>query len=184
MWFTEDPWVPMLACGLVGLLFIARWASSKRVLSLVLALGAFLAGGLIYVVEQAIVTPAEEVERLTTQLCWEFQRKDPKVVDHFSATAPELGLMCRLGLKTIDIADDLRLTDFQTEVSNEGSRIVCHFRANATLKVAMAGNVGRQPARLKLTWAKEPDGWKIVKVQRLHPIKDEELEVLAPTSGL
>ena len=82
----------------------------------------------------------------------------------------------RRRLRPVD--DDLRLTDFQTRVTNQESRAVTHFRANATLRVQNFGSVGRQPARIELTWAKEGPDWKIIALRRLNPVKDEEMDVL------
>ncbi|MBI1346613.1 hypothetical protein GC163_10025 [bacterium] len=182
MWFTEDPWPPMVLLGVGAMLFLAWWLSSKRVLHLGLAIAALLLAGGVYVLEQAIVTPAEVVEGLVVQLCDEFQRKDPLTLTHFSAQAPELTAMCLAAMSLVEVDNDLRLTDFQSTVTNDGSRVVCHFRANATISVAGYGKVGRQPARFELTWIKEGDTWKITKIRRLHPLKDEELGVLDHTA--
>lgn len=183
MWFTEDPWPPMLACGLGALLAVAFWSSSRRAVHLLVALGLLLFGGVLYLVEQAIVTPGEQVEAQVVQLCDQFRRKDPATLDHFSATAPELKLMCQAAMALVEIDDDLRLTDFQTRLTNADSRAVCHFRANAGLSVLGHGKVGRQPGRFELTWAKEPKGWKIIGVKRLNPIRDEEMPLMERSAG-
>jgi hypothetical protein len=179
MWFTEDPWPPMLLCGVGAIVAVAFWSSSKRVLPLVIsALCCVLAGG-VYLVEAAILTPAEQVEGLVVQLCHEFQRKDQAALAHFSNTAPTLRDLCASAMELVEVDNDLRLTDFQTRVTNQESRVVTQFRANATLKVQGFGSVGHQPARIELTWAKEGTDWKIIALRRMHPLKDEEMEVLA-----
>ncbi len=178
MWFTEDPWPPMLICGLGALLAISWWANSKRGLAAGLAVFCLALGGAVYVVEGIIVTPAEEVEQLVTDLCWQFQRRDPKVLEHFSQTAASLRHQCQAAMLLVEVQPDLRLTDFQTRLTNEGSRAICHFRANATISVLGAGNVGRQPSRFELTWAREGDAWKIIDLRRLNPIRDEELGLM------
>ncbi|OYW16607.1 MAG: hypothetical protein B7Z55_14140 [Planctomycetales bacterium 12-60-4] len=183
MWFTEDPWPPMLICGLVGLLGVGWWTSSRRVAHLAIAVGALVLGGIVYVVEGAIITPAEAVEQSVIDLCWEFQRKDARALEHFSQTAPELSTMCQAAMNMVEVDDDLRLTDFQTRESNNGSRMTCHFRANASMSVQGFGRVGHQPLRLELTLAKEGDSWKIIAVRRLHPLKDEEMDVMARSAG-
>ncbi|MDZ4689314.1 MAG: hypothetical protein SH850_29920 [Planctomycetaceae bacterium] len=183
MWFTEDPWPPMFVCGLAALLAVAYWSNSKRVLHLVLAVGLLALGAIIYVAEQVLVTPAEQVEALVAKLCDDFRHKSPATLDHFSDSAPELKLMCQGAMALVEIKDDLRLTDMSTKLTNDDSRAVCHFRANAGLSVAGFGDVGHQPARFELTWAKEPAGWKIITVRRLHPIRNEELSLLEKSAG-
>ena len=179
MWFTEDPWPPMLLLGVGAIIAIAFWSSSKRVLPLAVAvLCCALAGG-VFLLDAAIVTPAERVEGLVVTLCDEFRRNDPRALEHFSATAPELRELCATAMDLVEVDDDLRLTDFQTRLTNQESRAITHFRANATLRVQNFGSVGRQPARIELTWAKEGGDWKIIAVRRLNPVKDEEMGILA-----
>jgi hypothetical protein len=183
MWFTEDPWPPMFACGLAALLAVAFWSNSKRALHLAAAMGLLALGGAIFVAEQVIVTPAEQVEGLVAQLCDDFRRKSPATLEHISASAPELKLMCQGAMALVEVQDDLRLTDLSTKLTNDDSRAVCHFRANAGLSVAGYGDVGRQPSRFELTWAKEPAGWKVITIRRLHPIRNEELSLLEKSPG-
>jgi hypothetical protein len=183
MWFTEDPWPPMFVCGLGALLAVALWSTSKRAVHLFVALGLLVVGSGLYFIEQVIVTPAEQVEGLVANLCDDFRNKRPTTLDYFSDTAPELKLMCSTAMMLVDVKDDLRLTDLQTKLTNEDTRAVCHFRANAGLSVTGYGDVGRQPGRFELTWAKEPAGWRIIKVRRLHPINNEELSLLEKSPG-
>lgn len=183
MWLTEDPWPPMFICGLAALLAVAFWSNSKRVVYLLTAVGLLILGGVVYLLEQAIVTPAEQVEALVGQLCEDFRQKKPETLDYFSDSAPELKLMCQAAMAMVEVKDDLRLTDLQTKLTNADSRAIVHFRANAGLSVVGYGDVGRQPARFELTWAKEPAGWKVVTVRRLHPINNEELSLMEKSPG-
>ncbi len=183
MWFTEDPWPPMLLCGIGGLIGLGLWANSRRVLPLSLAAFSLLCAGGIFALERAIITPAEQVEQQVLTLCHEFQRKQPAALDHFSATAPELRLMAEGAMNMVTIGDDLSITDFKTKVTNQGSRAECHFRANATISLASLGNARRQPARLVLFWAKEDGSWKIIGVKRLNPINGQEMGVMNPSAG-
>lgn len=178
MWFTENPWPPMLLCGIGLLIGLGMWASSQRVLHLGISLLSLLLAGAIFFIEQAIVTPAEVVEQNVVRLCDEFRRKQPVALDYFSPTAPDLRQMAAGAMEMVTIGDDLSVTDFQTTITNQGSRAQCHFRANATISLAGAGNVGRQPARFLLTWAKEGADWKIISVKRLNPINGSDMGML------
>ncbi len=183
MWFTEDPWPPILFCGIGMLLGLGMWASSKRVLHLSLAVVSLFLAGVLFYVEQVIVTPAEQVEQHVVRLCEEFRRKQPAALDYFSPNAPELRLMAESAMALVTIDRDLTITDFKTTITNQGSRAQCHFRANATLSVAAAGNVGRQPARFLLTWAKEGSDWKIIGVKRLNPVNGQDMGLLQHSPG-
>ncbi len=178
MWFTEDPWPPMLFCGVGILIGLGMWASSKRVLHLgIMFASLFLAAG-IFFVEQLIVTPSELVEQQVVRLCDEFRRKQPAALDHFSPNAPELRAMAEGAMAMVTVGDDLSVTDFKTTITNQGSRAQCHFRANATISLTAAGNVGRQPARFVLTWAKEGGDWKIIGVKRLNPVNGQDMGMM------
>ncbi len=178
MWFTEDPWPPMLLCGVGLLVGLGMWASSKRVLHLGISVVSLLLAGVIFYVEQAVVTPAEVVEQHVRHLCDEFRRKQPTALDYFSPTAPGLRAMAEGAMAMVTIGDDLSVTDFKTTITNEGSRAQCHFRANATISLTAAGNVGRQPARFLLTWAKEGDDWKVIAVKRLNPVNGSDMGMM------
>jgi hypothetical protein len=183
MWFTEDPWPPMLLCGIGILIGVGMWANSRRVLHLGIAIFALFCAGVIFAVEQAIITPAEQIEQQVVQLCDQFRRKDPQTLDHFSATAPELKTLAQQGMEMVTVGNDLSITDFQTKITNQGSRADCHFRANATISLNTFGNAGRQPARIVLTWAKEGTDWKIIGVKRLNPVNGQEMGVLNASAG-
>lgn len=183
VWFTENPWPPMLIAGILCLIFLAVWRSNQRFLYLALGLLFAAACGGIYFVERAIVTEGERLQQRVVQLCDDFRAKKPAVLDYVSATRPDLKLVFAGALGTVTVHDDLRLTDFQTQVTNQNSRGTVHFRANATIDVAGFGNVGFQPARLILTFQREQGEWKIIEVQRLNPINGNRMEIMEKSSG-
>jgi hypothetical protein len=175
----------MLICGVLALIGVAFWSSSKRVLPLAFAAVFVIAAGIIYAVERAIVTPAEEAESLTQQLCLEFKRQDPATLEHFSPTVPELRSLCEMAMQTFIVEDDLQLSDFQTRMTNDDSRAIVHFRAKATVTAMSYGIMKTyQPARFELTWAREGADWKIIALKRLNPFKDgDEMDVMAPKAN-
>lgn len=183
MWFTEDPWPPMLLCGIGLLVGLGMWASSKRVLHLSVAIVSLLIAGVIFYVEQVIVTPAEEIEQQVVRLCDEFRRKQPAALDHFSPNAPELRTMAEGAMAMVTIGDDLSVTDFKTTITNQGSRAQCHFRANATISLIAAGSLGRQPARFLTTWAREGNDWKLIAVKRLNPVNGNDMGMMDAKSS-
>lgn len=178
MWFTDNPWPPMLICGLIAAILFFVWMSRGRNLFLYGAIALLVACGVIYLAERSIVTPGEEVEARVLALCRAFQEKDPHTVDFISPNAPELRVLLATAMKMVDVEDDVRITDLWVTTSNNNSRAVSHFRANATVSVQPVGNVGHQPARLELTWQREGGEWHVVAVQRLNPINGEPLGLL------
>ena len=176
MWFTENPWPPMLLAGLASLVCFGLWNSDRRNLYLVSAFVLLGIVGAVYAVERAIVTDGEKLQSEIAQLCDQFRKRDPATLDHFSATATDLKALCKTAMETVEIRDDLRLTDFHTRFTGQNSRASVHFRANATISVM--GFSGHHPFRCILDFQKEGGAWKIVDVQRLDPIKGDKIGIM------
>ena len=167
----------MLLAGLGSLVCFGLWNSNRRNLYFVSAIACLGIAGLVYAVERAIVTDGEKIQGEVVQLCDQFRKRDPATLDHFSATAPDLKSLCKTAMETVEVHDDLRLTDFHTKFTSQNSRASVHFRANATISVM--GFSGHQPFRCILDFQKEGGAWKIVDIQRLHPIKGDKIDPMA-----
>lgn len=183
MWFTENAWPPMLIAGLAALVCLALWNSNRRGLHLAAALVCLLLCAGFYFLERAIVTEGERLQQIVVSLCNDFREKDPATGGYFSKAAPEYKALVLLAMSMVEVHEDLRLTDFQTTLTNQNSRGTVHFRANATLSLAGHGNVGHQPARIMLTFQREQGEWKIIEVERLHPLTGEKMQMLAQQPG-
>ncbi len=183
MWFTEDALTPGLLFGAAGLiLMFAGWNSGRRNLAIVGLLSLIL-GGSAFVVDAMVVTESERIESLVHSLCDDFRHKRATTVEYFSPTVPLLRTAVQTAMALVTIEEGPRLTDFQIRLTNQGTRATSHFRANATISVSPHGNVGHQPSRFILTWARESEGWKIIRVQRMHPHQDKELGLLDQIAG-
>lgn len=176
MWFTENAWPPMLIAILCSLVFFGMWNSDRRSLYLALAVACLMMTGGFYVIEKAIVTQGERLQVDVAQLCDQFRRRQRETMNHFSNTVPQFKRLCKEAMDIVEIRDDLHLTDFQTTLSDNDSKAKVHFRANGTFSVM--GFTGPHPFRCILTYQKEADGWKIVDVQRLDPIKGDKMAVM------
>ncbi len=183
MWFTENAWPPMLIAGLASLVFLALWNSNRRGLHLLAALGCLLLCAGFYLLERAIVTEGERLQKIVVSLCDDFRRKAPATLNYFSNGAPGLKAQVLAAMALVTIDKDLRLTDFHTTLTNQNSRGTVHFRANATLSVTGHGGVGHHPARLILIFQREQGEWKIIDVERLHPLTGEKMDTLAINPG-
>jgi hypothetical protein len=176
MWFTENPWPPMLLAGLGSLVCFGLWNSDRRNIYFILGLLLLAMTGVIYVVERAIVTEGEKLQLQVALLCDQFRKRDMAALDHFSSTAPELKATCTAAMHSVEIGNDLRLTDFSTKFMSQNSQANVHFRANATITVL--GTSKFYPFRGLLTFRKEGGAWKIVDVQRLDPIKGDKIGIM------
>jgi hypothetical protein len=179
MWFTETPWPPILICSVFAVCLVAMWQANRRT-GTVLAAGLLvIASVAIYFVEQAIVTESEQLEAAVIDLTDAFRRNDQKTMLSFfskSAIAEQLAVIG--AMKLVDVGKDLRVTDDYVQFKAENSRAILHFRANATIKLS-GRDFGKQPSRWELTWQREADDWKIIRVQRLNPINGKPMGTLA-----
>lgn len=183
MWFTEDSLTPCAVFGTVAVIVLLSGLNAGR---RGLAIGGLLLlviAGSGFAIDPLVVTDREQVETLVQSLCDDFRSKRAGTVDYFSQTAPELRGAVMAAMALVTIEDGPRLTDFQTRITNQGTRATTHFRANATISVQGYGNVGHQPSRFILTWGREAGGWKIIRVQRLHPYQEKELALLERNAG-
>ena len=195
MWFTETPWPPIFILAVIAACLAAAFSATQRSVYLAGILVLALLGGGIYFIEKQIVTEAERVEAAIYGVTDAFQDRDvERTVSYFSDNAalpddrlpPFLRFVARNvslrtvvagAVSTIQVEDDLRITDVSVETSNNDSLAKSHFRANGSFIVPGAGNVGHQPTRWEFRWRQEAGEWRIIDVQRLDPINGEPMGV-------
>ncbi len=188
MWFTETPWPPILILSVLGVLLFLGWVSQRKTGYLAgLALCVALCG-IVFVVEQQILTELERVEQRLLDFTAAFQRDSLKrgLVNVLIGGGGELESLKFLqgdevhrlathALDLVDIQDDVRISDIRTRMSNQDSRAITQFRASAS--VAVSGySAARQPSRWELTWGKEGGEWKVLRATRLNFMSGQPLD--------
>lgn len=177
MWFTEAAWPPILVLGTIAVVLLAMgWAQSK--FKLLIAGGLLvLACGAVYFIERAIVTDGEQVEQRVLDLTSDFQHKRrDEVLSYFSPQAMLLQAIVVTALDQVDLGEDFVVRDMHVQLLADRSRAISRFRANG--RVSFRGtDIGHQPSLWDVTWQREADTWKIIRVQRLHPITERALGV-------
>ena len=76
----------------------------------------------------------------------------------------------------VSVESDIRVTDVSVQLTNEDSRAITHFRANATVSASGVGG-GYHPSRWELTWQKEGDEWKITRTKYLNVMTVDEQRI-------
>ena len=188
MWFTETPWPPILIFCVFGVLLFLGWVSQRKTgylagVALCLALC-----GLVFVVEQQIVTETERVEQRLLDFTAAFQRDSlqrgllnavigggPELESLKFLQGDEVRRLATHALDLVDIQDDVRISDIRTKMSNKDSRAITQFRASASVTVSGYGAV-RQPSRWELTWGKEDGEWKVLRATRLNFMSGQPLD--------
>ena len=188
MWFTDTPWPPILILSVLGVLLFLGWVSQRKT--------GYLAGvalcvalcGLVFVVEQQIVTETERVEQRLLDFTAAFQRDSMKrgLINAVLGGGPELESLkfiqgdevrrlATQALDLVDVQDDVRISDIRTRMTNKDSRAITQFRASASVTVA-GYNAVRQPSRWELTWGKEDGEWKVLRATRLNFMSGQPLD--------
>ena len=188
MWFTETPWPPILILSVFGVLLFLGWVSQQKT--------GYLAGvalcvavcGLVFVVEQQIVTETERVEQRLLDFTAAFQRDSlnrgllnavvgggPELESLKFLQGDEVRRLATHALDLVDIQDDVRISDIRTKLTNKDSRAITQFRASASVTVSGYSAV-RQPSRWELTWGKEDGEWKVLRATRLNFLSGQPLD--------
>lgn len=186
MWLvTENPWPLILVFAGVAVLLLINWYSRRK--RILLPIAGLMAGLAVasWAVDHWIVTDREQLEATVYELRDAVQGKDlPAVVGFFTELKDKLAVTA--GLSLVEFEDSIRVTALEAEMLVPGTRGKTRFRANVSLKVKTQGSVGRQPTMWELTWEKqvETSQWRIVEVQRLHPLTHEPIRVMPEASRL
>ncbi|MSR60120.1 MAG: hypothetical protein EXS05_21180 [Planctomycetaceae bacterium] len=177
MWFTENPWPPLMISGILACILLGAWYSRRRNGLLLAGLAAIAGCVAIYFIEKSIVTDAEVVEANIYKLTSSFQNKDrDAVLALISVQALELRQLVSKAMRDVDLGSDLDIKDVSVELINDKSQAITHFRANGTVTYRQF-NAGFRPSRWELRWQREGADWRIVEIVRLHPLKNERMGV-------
>lgn len=169
MWFTETPWPPILICTALAVVLIAAWSADRRATYLAGVVCLLAAACAIFAVERFIVTDAERIEASVYGITSAFQQGElDETLDFISPKAPKIRDLVTMAMRMYDVHDDLRIRDLRVAMKSENSRGIATFRANATVSTAGHGDLGWHPSRWELTWQREADQWKVIRVCRLN----------------
>lgn len=179
MWFTDNPWPPIILFACLAVVFFAIWTSQRRKSILVAAVAMLVLGGGTFLLEKWIVTDEEVVEAQMFGLINAFRDHDiPGTLDYFSVQAePFRGYVQQAG-ELVGEFHKLRITDVDVELLADKSRAKTHFRANGDATFKLVGR-NRFSTRWEVTWQQEAGRWKVIDVQRLDPIKGQPISPLS-----
>jgi len=183
MWLTETPWPPAIILLVAVVVLGLTWQRTGRMLFLALAAGSLLLIPVVFAVERALVTPAEEVEIQIIAVRDAVIRDDiPATLDFFTPTAVREKALVAAAMAAGHVQPDVRITDTDIEVKANDTVALSHFRANGTFTgsgLVIAGD-HRFATRWRVSWRKEAGEWKITALERLNPITGEPIGLMSP----
>lgn len=177
--FTENPWPLIVPCLIAAVGLFVVWNQQRRKGLLIGAAAAIALALTAVVVDHFVVTTAEHLEQNIRDLTAAFQRKDrDRTLSYFSQREVVLKLLVETALASVEVHRDLDVKDVQVTLLAGETLAKTRFRANGTVSYQQT-NAGHQPSRWELKWQREGNDWKIIEVHRLHPMKDEELQMFS-----
>jgi len=185
MWLlTENPWPLIIVLSVVAVGLVVSWWTRRDNRLLVATVVVVLLAVGAWELERRIVTEKERLTARVLDLRDAVQAKDGEFAElfgFFSNSEPALKVMATAGLRLVTFEDRIRVTALETSLTSNDTRGETRFRANVSLNVAGYGSVGRRPTMWSLTWRKEADEWRIIKVRRFHPLSHKEMPPLTQT---
>ncbi|HEV8003181.1 MAG TPA: nuclear transport factor 2 family protein [Planctomycetaceae bacterium] len=179
MWFTETPWPPFFICSVVAAAFFAQWYLNRRPRQLYIALTFVALGGLVILVERLIVTESERVENNVYALAHAFEAGDAaRCGEFFSPQDEQDKAIVQAAAGMVHIVGRIRVTDLSVQMSSADSRATSAFRASATANYN--GQEIHGATRWELSWQREANEWKIIRIRRLHFVGGGEMPLMAP----
>ena len=173
MWFTENPWPPIIFLAALGVVFGMTGISRQQIKFYGIAALCFALCVVVWVVEHQLVTQGEIIEQQIYDLVESFHQNElERTVSFFSKSNLSLVAQVGVAIGLVDIAEDYRITDYDVTLKADNTLATTHFRVNATAEVIGRGNVGRQPTRWLVDWRLEAGEWKITEVSRLKLMGD------------
>lgn len=178
MWFTETPWPPIIICGVLAALLWGAWLNNARPRYLIIiGLLALVAVGLWFL-EEALVSPKEQMEQTHFDLvaAFEDERVDD-VINYISQNERDkYGPMIKLGAELVEVPGKLSVPTPSIEFQSQQTRAVSQMHVNG--KILVRGNPHDVVSLWELTWQLEAGEWKIIDIRRLNPVNKTDMGLL------
>jgi len=176
---AENPWPMFVVLSTLAALLILSWMNRRKRWQIGLAAGLLMLAGGTFVVDHYVETDREKVSRYVVEMVNSFQQKKLEpTLSYFSADNFKDRLTVGMAMKMVSVQDDLRISDVSVRLMEKDNTAVSRFRVNATLSAEGYGNVGWQASRWELTWARREGDWKVIKVERLHPLEEKKIGLM------
>lgn len=171
------PWMFVALVAAVGLMIAFSRTRKKAYLAGMLL--ALLGVGLAWMIDEAVVTPKEQVVLAVQDVVDAFRAKDlPRLESRISPQIPEFQRMARENAERFTV-EDVRITDLNVNMLAQNSRAETKFRVNGSIREKTMGMSSHQPTMWAVKWQQEEGQWKLFEVQRLDPITQQPQELLA-----
>jgi ketosteroid isomerase-like protein len=171
-------WPLFFLCLILGAAFLAQWLPQRGRRQIVAATVFLVAAAAIFLADHFIITETKRVQANIYDLAKAVQAGNvERCLTFFSENDKPDRQLVGQAASMVEIQGPIRITDMAINMSSAESRAVASFRATADVKFQNQTN--RYPTRWELTWQREGNDWKVIRVRRLQLIGDQETSPLA-----
>ena len=171
-------WPLFFICLVLSAALFGQWFVQQRRRPLVLSLVFLAAAGGIFLADWLIITETKRVQAGIYALAKAFQAGNvDQCMAFFSPQDQADRELVGRAAGMVQIEGPIRISDLSVGMSSTESRAIATFRASATAK--FQGHSDRGYTRWELTWQREGNDWKIVRVRRLKFIGEGEAAPLS-----
>jgi ketosteroid isomerase-like protein len=166
-------WPLFFLCLLLGAALLAQWVLQRGRRQILAALGFLLAAAAILVADHFIVTQTKRVQANIYDLAKAVEADDvERCLSFFSEGDKTDRQLVQQAVGMVRIVGAIHISDMTINMSSAESRAVSTFRATAD--VTYQNQTNRFPTRWELTWQREGNEWKVIRVRRLQLMGDQE----------
>lgn len=171
-WINNNPWPFIIAFMAAA---VVAWLMSERHGRVLAAVFLLLSGG-VWLLDQASVSVAENVQNSAQELLNGFITRDLTAIhSRISETTPELRDAAEKGLKLVSLGDSFHMKDVEVEVSENGTQATMKLRANGPVTLQGEGYSQNAATRWETTWVLENGIWKLSAYKRLSVINNKPI---------
>jgi len=171
-------WPLFFLCLILGAALLAQWVLQRGRRQLVAAAVFLLAAVVILLADHFIITQTKRVQSNIFELAKAVEAANvERCLSFFSEGDKADRQMVQQAVGMVQIQGTIHISDMTIKMSSAESRAVSTFRATAD--VTYQNQTSRFPTRWELTWQREGNEWKVIRVRRLQLIGDQETNPLS-----
>ncbi|MDG2126466.1 MAG: hypothetical protein P8K08_00585 [Fuerstiella sp.] len=172
-YITDDPLPLVILIAAVAVVsFLSAVPRGKMFAAILLLLGTG-----VYLLEQYLVSPAEEVEHELRVMLDHFKSENlSSIRSQLAAESQALGEIARKGLDLVDLSDTFHIKSINVTMDETAASAIAMVRANGEVTVTHhSGATHRVSNYWRTEWKTEDGDWKLVQVTRLNPVNGTEM---------
>jgi hypothetical protein len=158
-----------IAFLVLAIVLTILWSQHRKGWMLAATAGCLLLTGAVFLYDQAIVTPQEQVTESVLGITHAFRDRNlDQTLSYVSDSARDVKLLIGNAYNWVQLQPDMRVTDIQTELIAGGARARARFRVNGT--ILFSGGTDRVATLWESKWQDEEGQWKLIEIIPLDPV--------------